>query len=232
LSGPVAAADRSDLCPSEAWIDAHCRVLEHPVPQRDAGGAWRVGKGGWNFLHPSVAPRDSGRVQGLRTIDEQDVIRLVREHQTEVWRYLRYLGATAELADDLTQETFLQLLRAPYEDRGPAARAAWLRTVARNLFVKSFRRPPFAHAELDLLEAAWTGFAGEDEGQESLARLRSCLERLDGRAREVVRMHYEERRSRREIALRMSLGEDGVKSLLRRTRAVLRACIERYAEGA
>ena len=103
---------------------------------------------------------------GLRTIDEQDVIRLVREHQTEVWRYLRYLGATAELADDLTQETFLQLLRAPYEDRGPAARAAWLRTVARNLFVKSFRRPPFALAELDTIEAAWTGFARDDEGQD------------------------------------------------------------------
>ncbi|MBP8300758.1 MAG: RNA polymerase sigma factor [Planctomycetes bacterium] len=169
---------------------------------------------------------------GLRTIDEQDVIRLVREHQTEVWRYLRYLGATAELADDLTQETFLQLLRAPCEDRGPAARAAWLRTVARNLFVKSFRRPPFALAELDTIEAAWTGFARDDEGQESLVRLRSCLEQLDGRAREVVRLHYEERRSRREIAARMTLGEDGVKSLLRRTRAVLRACIERHAEGA
>lgn len=169
---------------------------------------------------------------GLRTIDQQDVIRLVREHQAEVWRYLRYLGATAELADDLTQETFLQLLRAPYEDRGPAARAAWLRTVARNLFVKSFRRPPFALADLDTMEASWTGFAGEDQGQETLARLRACLERLDGRAREVVRLHYEERRSRREIAVRMDLGEDGVKSLLRRTRAVLRDCVERHAEGA
>ena len=54
-----------------------------------------------------------------RTIDEHDVIRLVQQHQAEVWRYLRFLGATAELADDLTQETFLQLLRAPFEDRGP-----------------------------------------------------------------------------------------------------------------
>jgi RNA polymerase sigma-70 factor, ECF subfamily len=63
---------------------------------------------------------------------ERDAAEVVRRYQAEVWRYLRYLGASAELADDLTQETFLQFLRAPYEERGPGSRAAWLRTVARN----------------------------------------------------------------------------------------------------
>lgn len=166
-------------------------------------------------------------MNGARTIDEQDVTRLVQQHQKEVWRYLRFLGATAELADDLTQETFLQLLRAPYEDRGPAARANWLRTVARNLFVKSFRRPPFVLAEVEVLETAWQDFAGEDAGAATIASLRECLERLDGRARQAIVLHYEERRSRSVIGERLGIGEDGVKSLLRRTRAILRECIER-----
>ena len=36
---------------------------------------------------------------------EMDLASLVREHQADVWRYLRYLGAAADDADDLTQET-------------------------------------------------------------------------------------------------------------------------------
>lgn len=183
-------------------------------------------------VHPAGGPGDCGGVTGLRTIDEQDVVRVVRQHQAEVWRYLRFLGASAELADDLVQETFLQLLRAPFEDRGPAARAGWLRTVARNLYVKSFRRPPFALAELDEIEAAWNGFAGDDAGDGTLAALRGCVERLDGRAREAIALHYDQRRSRREIGERLGLSEDGVKSLLRRTRALLRDCVERQRRGA
>ena len=167
-----------------------------------------------------------------RTLEHQDVVRLVQQHQVEVWRYLRFLGASTELADDLCQETFLQLLRAPFVERAPSATAAWLRMVARNLYVKSFRRPPFALAEAETIEAAWTGFARDDAGRESLEALRTCVQQLEGRARDVVRMHYEERRSRRDIGERLGIGEDGVKSLLRRTRSILRECIERHREGA
>ncbi len=167
----------------------------------------------------------------VQTISQDEVVRLVQSHQAEVWRYLRYLGASAELADDLTQDTFLQLLRAPFAVRSPQQTAGWLRTVARNLFVRAFRRPPFELAELETMEAAWSGFAGDDAGGEALVRLRGCLERLDGRARDAVRLHYEERRSRSEIGAQLGVGEDGVKSLLRRTRSLLRACMQRDAEG-
>lgn len=178
----------------------------------------------------------------LRSIDQDDVVRLVRTHQAEVWRYVRYLGATAELADDLVQDAFLQLLRAPFVERSPGETAAWLRTVVRNGYVKSLRRPPFETAELDTIEATWHGFAGGpdddgaggggdggggDGGDASLRTLRGCLDTLDGRARQVVRWHYEERRSRQDIGERLGLGSDGVKSLLRRTRAILRRCLER-----
>lgn len=173
------------------------------------------------------------RVNGLRSVSTDDVVALVRLHQAEVWRYLRYLGASNELADDLTQETFLQLLRAPFEARSERATAAWLRTVARNLWIRSFRRPPFDLAELETIEATWTGFAADDAGDGALQHLRDCVQQLTGRARDVVRWQYEERCSRTTIAERLGIGADGVKSLLRRTRTVLRDCIEKRAkEGA
>lgn len=164
-----------------------------------------------------------------RTNSDADVVALVRRHQTEVWRYLRYLGASAELADDLTQETFLTLLRRPPEQRSDAETAGWLRTVARHLYVKAFRKPPLAvhdPDELEAIEAKWRDFAGDDAGEARLARLRECLKSLAPRAREAVQLHYEDRRSRREIGARLGIGEDGVKSLLRRTRAQLYACMQ------
>lgn len=166
-------------------------------------------------------------MDGVRAVTGDDVARLVRAHQTEVWRYVRFLGASAELADDLVQEAFLQLLRAPFVERSRRETAAWLRRVVRNLFVRSFRRPPFELTDLDTIEATWDGFALDDGGEEALARLRRCLDALTGRAREAVRLHYEERRSRQAIGSQLGMTEDGVKSLLRRARAALRACVQR-----
>lgn len=206
-------------------IERAAVALECRVPFRDG----RLGKPPCCrfFLHPPAVAGDSVGVNELRSVSADDVVGLVRAHQTEVWRYLRFLGASNELADDLTQETFLQLLRAPFVQRSERETAGWLRTVARNLWVRSFRRPPFDFADLDAMEAAWTGFAGDDQGEAAVADLRACLGQLTGRARDVVQWHYEERRSRRAIGDRLGIGEDGVKSLLRRTREVLRACIER-----
>ncbi len=144
------------------------------------------------------------------TISRDDVVRLVQRHQVQVWRYVRFLGASAELADDLVQETFLQLLRAPFAERSEAATVTWLRIVARGLYVRSFRRQPFQLAELDDIEAAWNGFAADDGGEQRVARLRRCVEQLTGRARDVVRWHYEERCSRTNIGERLGIGEDGV----------------------
>ncbi len=199
-------------------------LLEQRIPALEPGT--RV------FLHPPVPMGDSGVVRGFGIVEEQDVVTLVRRHQVEVWRYLRFLGASAELADDLVQEAFLQLLRAPFQERSAPETAGWLRAVARNLYVKSLRRSPFQPADAEVMEAAWSGFARDDAGQQALERLRDCVRRLDGRAREAIRLCYEERRSRREIGRQLGIGEDGVKSLLRRTREVLRECVGRQQEGA
>lgn len=158
---------------------------------------------------------------------ERDAAEVVRSHQADVWRYLRFLGATAELADDLTQETFLQFLRAPYEDRGADARAAWLRTVARNLYLRSFRQPPLRAVELDEADAAWAGFVRRDGGRDWLEALRECVAELDGRAQRAVQLHYQQRASRQQIGAELGIGADGVKSLLRRVREALRRCVGR-----
>lgn len=153
---------------------------------------------------------------------------LVHQYQADVWRYLRYLGATAADADDLTQETFLAVARAAFEERSPEQTAGFLRTVARNQLLMARRRQgrEVNTIELEAAEQVWSQTVGPAGMNGYLAALADCLQHLDGRARQALDQFYRDRRGRAEIAENLQMKPDGVKSLLRRTRDVLRQCIE------
>ncbi|HVA51673.1 MAG TPA: sigma-70 family RNA polymerase sigma factor [Pirellulales bacterium] len=159
-----------------------------------------------------------------------DVARLVREHQTGVWRYLRVLGCPAAEADDLTQDTFLAVLTKPFQDYNRQATAAYLRQVARNLFL-SGRRRAVATTELDEAEAAWLRWAAKDDGQELMDALRACLQKLTDRARQALDLRFGRQASRADIATALELSEDGAKNLLQRAKQQLRECIEKNLAG-
>ncbi len=89
---------------------------------------------------------------------------------------------------------------------------------------KSKRQP--ALANLELADEVWSRLAGDD-GSGYLDALRDCLQSLDGRARQAIELRYRDDRSRADIGRLLEIGEDGVKSLLRRTREVLRGCVEK-----
>jgi RNA polymerase sigma-70 factor (ECF subfamily) len=152
---------------------------------------------------------------------------LVHQYQAGVWRYLRYLGADESLADDLTQETFLAVWKRRFVDHTPAATSQYLRTVARNLYLMSIRRRDRLPTleRIDLADEIWQRCTGDDS-ESMLTALSKCLDGLNGRARQAIDLHYRERRSRADIGRALELSEDGVKSLLRRTRDVLRRCVE------
>lgn len=115
----------------------------------------------------------------------------MREHQRGLWRFLRVLGARDDEAADLLQETFVQLLRTPFEDRGPAALHRWLRTTARNLYYahcRSVRRSPIA-LDPTAVEAALARYERDDDGAGYRRALARCLETLPQRQRELLEAH-------------------------------------------
>lgn len=180
-------------------------------------------------LHP-LALFGHSKGMAIATVKPpSDFAQLVRTHQAGVWRYLRFLGADESQADDLTQETFLLVYRRPFVEHSPASTAAYLRTVARRQFLmavrKSKRRPTLEN--LDLADEVWARLTGDDGINAYLDALRECLESLEGRARQAIELHYRENQSRAEIGRALEIGEDGVKSLLRRTRELLRRCVEK-----
>jgi RNA polymerase sigma-70 factor (ECF subfamily) len=161
----------------------------------------------------------------------QDAIAaLVQQHHAGLRSYLRWLGAAGDVADDLVQDTFVAALARPPVERDPAATAAWLRTVARHLLLRQLRTAGRRGraVELDEAAAAWERhLGGADDGEAFRAALRACLTELTPRQGEAMRLRYGDDLPVAAVGERMGIGLAGAETLLRRLRAVLRACIER-----
>jgi len=150
---------------------------------------------GWqNFSEPfSTLDGTITSMTAVREQTEVDLDELVHKHQANVWRYLRYLGATTADADDLMQETFLAVNRSNFVQRTDHETAAYLRTVARNQLLMARRREgrEVNTVELEAAEQVWVASGDRNV---YLAALADCLEKLEGRARTAIHLFYEEKR--------------------------------------
>lgn len=158
-----------------------------------------------------------------------DVEALIVAQQAGVWRYLRYLGCDRAQADDITQETFLQVLRRGFDQRGERETAAYLRAVARNCFLMNVRKTRHVQSveDLDLADNAWEQGQGDAEaGEARLRALRQCLESIHGKARQALEMQYMQQRSGEDIAAAMSMSHENVRVILHRAKQALKKCIE------
>jgi RNA polymerase sigma-70 factor, ECF subfamily len=165
---------------------------------------------------------------------------LIKTHQAMIYRYLRYMGAATDVAEDVGQETFLAAYKSnsvPMEDAGAEGGrcAAWLRGVARNQLLMYFRKARSNPVSTDpvmlqqALEQADEIFATEllrhGDGFDYAEALQKCLARMQGTQKNVLELFYGEEFSRVQIAQQLDMSEDGIKSLLRRVRAALRQCV-------
>lgn len=105
----------------------------------------------------------------------------VRALHGDVWRYVAYLSADRQAADDLTQEVFLRALAALPRFQGRSSARTWLLSIARRTVVDSVRhaaaRPRLSHHDDWQTEAEHTqpqGLPGFEDGI-ALAELLSAI---------------------------------------------------------
>ena len=127
-----------------------------------------------------------------------DPAEVVRDHRSRIYRYLLGLARDPDVAEDLTQETFLRALRRLGALRDRAALVSWLDRVATNVFLDWVR----AEGRRRL---AYTG--GRDaEGAGLIAEIADPGMRVDRRA-EQAQMSECVRGFRRPAARRLSRGD-------------------------
>ncbi len=144
--------------------------------------------------------------------------------RARTWRYLRFLGCPADLAEDFAQDTLLAALRA--SPSGPLP-DGWLLTTARNRLRMHLRTAGREQPDLERLHAEWVEVAGPDDADRRLLALRHCVDELPERSRRALQLRYGDGVERVGIGRELGLGEEGVKSLLVRLRAALAACVQR-----
>jgi RNA polymerase sigma-70 factor (ECF subfamily) len=145
--------------------------------------------------------------------------RLFAYFAPRVKSYLMRVGAPADLAEDLAQETMLKVWRkARLFDPAKASASTWIFTIARNLRIDAARRaakpqldpedPAIAPVEEPRADAV-VERATRDE------KIRVAFNALPPAQYEVVRLHFMEDAAHSEIAERLNLPLGTVKSRLR-----------------
>lgn len=155
---------------------------------------------------------------------------LIIRHQRGVWRYLRVLGCDAATADDLTQETFLRVLRRDsFVQLNDLATAGYLRRTAYNLLVSRHRKSARVHtvSETAMLDEVWDRWAGKDgSGDAAIDALKVCLQSLSERARKALQMRFAGEASRVQIGDALGITDHGARNLMQRAKQQLRQCVE------
>ena len=120
-----------------------------------------------------VRPADPATVWALaaRAGDPDAVDRFVRALRPDVVRYITYLSSDRQLADDLTQDTFLRALGSLHRFEGRSSARTWLLSIARRAVIDSFRyaaaRPRLSDVQdwrLAVEHAQPHGLPGFDDG--------------------------------------------------------------------
>jgi RNA polymerase sigma-70 factor (ECF subfamily) len=151
--------------------------------------------------------------------DEDAFTALYRRRQPAVYRFALHMTGSVTIAEDVTQETFLTLLRvAKRYDAARGSVAAFLYGIARNLLLRS--REPDSEAVVEDLSGG-EDLLGDLTRRETIEHVRRAVLSLPGPFREVVVLCDLGEASYEEAAAALDCPVGTVRSRLSRARAML-----------
>ena len=161
---------------------------------------------------------DAGRIEDAR-------LALIKATEQSVYRYLKAMLRNEDVAQDLTQDTYLRAFQSLGGFRGEARLTTWILAIARNLAINRARRIK--------LERRWQVISDTppDVADEKAApehpepRLMLALDALPPRQREAVVLYYVEELGIDEVARLTGRPANTIKSDLHRARAALRIAL-------
>ncbi len=164
-------------------------------------------------------------MSGLNNSEARGVIGIYRQTVHELYRFVsRRSGGSRELAEDITQETYLRAVREWRNGRRPDVPLAWLQTVARNLLLNHYRRNTPEVVEAARIEALFDD--GPPDGPDAAALVYCGLARLGRLRGELLEAFYLQGKNTATIAQEFEISERAVEGRLRRARQALRTRLQ------
>jgi RNA polymerase sigma-70 factor, ECF subfamily len=156
--------------------------------------------------------------------EQQGFVALYRKYQGPVYRFALQVCGIRHIAEEVTQETFLSLIRTPRNyrsERGPLL--VYLFGIARRLVWKSARRDRLYEAldEGHDLPAASSDFADDFARKDQARRLRNTILSLPRKYREVIVLCSLQELSYEQAAVVVGSSIGTVRSRMHRARQLL-----------
>jgi len=131
--------------------------------------------------------------------DPQALAELIDRHQRPVRYFIARLVGNPDLADELSQETWLTVLSKIHTLRSAATFSVWLYRIARNKVYEALRRKKVT-IELDENLEVSDDAGDEFDAFEDAAQVHRCLEKLQPLHREVLLLRFLEEMSYEQMA--------------------------------
>ncbi|WP_208990191.1 sigma-70 family RNA polymerase sigma factor [Pseudovibrio brasiliensis] len=174
----------------------------------------------------------SGLLQSLGEHRSRDVFRQLFEFfAPRLKTYFLKGGATAELSEELIQETFVIVWRkAEMFDSRKASASTWIYTIARNLRIDRFRKERrylYKDDQFFANELVGEGSQLDDHHQSQLSeQVEKVLPLLPAEQSKIIKLAFYEDASHSKIAQHLELPLGTVKSRMRLALARLRKLLE------
>ncbi len=138
------------------------------------------------------------------------------EYSSDVFNFMRRMGAGQNDAADLAQETFLRALRGAGRFRGDSSVRTWLFGIARNVFRESLRRRRTVPLTPEIDRDAGHG------SETSWVEIETVLATLNTDDREVLVLRFVFDLSGEEIAAALGISHDAARQRISRARAAFK----------
>jgi len=162
--------------------------------------------------------------------DNKGMLEIVCEYQAGLMLYLNSFVQDIHLAEDMTEDTFLELMTKRPKFSGKSTFKTWLFAIGRNITAKHLRK----HSKLSVVPLESQEYlAVEDsiEGNyiktEQKRMVHQALHQLKAEYRQALFLNYFEGFTISEIALIMKKSEKQVKNYLYQAKLALKSELER-----
>lgn len=163
----------------------------------------------------SESARDLELLRKVADNDRNAIALLYQRHHLRLYRYLLRFVKSDAVAEELVNETFLEVWRAAGRFEGRSQVSSWIISIGRNKAISLLRKR--SDAELD--DDYASGLEDDSDTpevttlkQDKAAALRDCINRLGQQHREVIDLVYYQEKPIKEIAAILEVPENTVKT--------------------
>ena len=175
---------------------------------------------------------DVALIQRILTGDENAFASLVRKYQRQVHAFARRKIGDFQIAEDITQETFLQVYQKLETLEDPTLFSKWIYAIVNHLCIAWFRKNRLQTEPLEEICILGVGtepysrYIASEHAKISAEAQRDLVEKLLAKLKEsdrkVITLHYFEEMTSSEIGKFLGVSENTIKSRLRRARLQLK----------